>query len=157
MEENLIIEKKLTSMGVDYTQVKPFLFKYLIEIENIIQQKEQDVVNARTILSRSVYTVKSIADELGKSRTTFYSYDKLLQRYVEYSLLESNANNPLQQIETCRETIREMKEKIAFMESRDTREMLLKYQTKYLKDQLKSKDHEIERLRAKLNELCSQK
>ena len=157
MEENLIIEKKLTSMGVDYTQVKPFLFKYLIEIENIIQQKEQDVVNARVILSRSVYTVKSIADELGKSRTTFYSYDKLLQRYVEYSLLESNANNPLQQIETCRETIKEMKEKIAFMESRDTREMLLKFQTKHLKDQLKSKDHEIERLRAKLNELCSQK
>lgn len=155
METDKIIKTKLQAMGEKPDNVKPFLYEYLRQIEAIITQKNEELNHASDMLSKSVYSVKSIAETIGMSRTTFYSYDKLLQRYIEYSLQETEKDNPYIQITELRETIQEQKAIIGLMESRDVSELLLKHQIKELKNRLSERDKEIARLRARVAELSS--
>lgn len=155
MEIDEIIKAKLQAMGEKPENVKPFLYEYLRQIEEIITQKNEELNHATNILSKSVYSVKSIAGTIGMSRTTFYSYDKLLQRYIEYSIQETEKDNPYNQITSLREIIQEQKTKISLMESRDVSELLLKQQIKELQNRLSERDKEITRLRARVAELSS--
>lgn len=155
METDKIIKEKLQAMGENPENIKPFLYDYLRQIESIIKQKNEEQKHAADMLSKSVYNVKFIAKTIGMSRTTFYSYDKLLQRYIEYSIQETEKDNPYNQIDELRELIQEQKAKISLMESRDISELLLKHQIKELQNRLSERDKEITRLRARVAELSS--
>lgn len=100
------IKKKLRKLGVDMESIKPFLVKHLRVVEEEINSRNESKAAALEALNQSDYDVKSIAENTGISRTTFYNYDRLLQKYVEISHDEDYENDPYIQIREMRDIIR---------------------------------------------------
>lgn len=94
MEASERVNAILKKLGVDATDLKKNLVKYLVQIEEVLEQKRTRRATLHQELADSDYTVKSIAQETGISRTTFYSYDGLLQKYVELSHDEDYRDDP---------------------------------------------------------------
>lgn len=135
-------------MDVDATDLKKNLVKYLVQIEGVLEQKRTRRATLHQELADSDYTVKSIAQETGISRTTFYSYDGLLQKYVELSHDEDYRYDPYEQIKSLKETVRRLQEEKALMAKRDCQELLLRSENKRLKEQLADRDKTINSLRS---------
>ena len=138
----------LKKLGVDATDLKKNLVKYLMQIEEVLEQKRTRRATLHQELADSDYTVKSIAQETGISRTTFYSYDGLLQKYVELSHDEDYRDDPYEQIKSLKETVRRLQEEKALMAKRDCQELLLRAENKRLKEQLADRDKTINSLRS---------
>lgn len=147
------IKSKLEMIGVDSEKVKPFQAKYLEEIETIIQAKETMLKEVSNSIKGCTYSVKSIASEIGMSRTTFYSYERLLQKYVEVSIELSAKYNPYKEIEGLKEDVQSLRERVLLMESRDVNVLLLKHENMKLKKTINDKNKEIDRLRSRIVEL----
>ena len=137
----------LKKLGVDATDLKKNLVKYLVQIEEVLEEKRTRRATLHQELTDSDYTVKSIAQETGISRTTFYSYDGLLQKYVELSHDEDYRDDPYEQIKSLKETVRRLQEEKALMAKRDCQELLLRAENKRLKEQLADRDKTINSLR----------
>ena len=103
MEASERVNAILKKMDVDATDLKKNLVKYLVQIEGVLEQKRTRRATLHQELADSDYTVKSIAQETGISRTTFYSYDGLLQKYVELSHDEDYRYDPYEQIKSLKE------------------------------------------------------
>ncbi|WP_037277272.1 hypothetical protein, partial [Ruminococcus albus] len=83
----------------------------------------------------------------GISRTTFYSYDGLLQKYVELSHDEDYRDDLYEQIKTLKEKVHRLQEEKTLMAKRDCQELLLRAENKRLKEQLADRDKTIYSLR----------
>ena len=148
MEASERVNAILKKMDVDATDLKKNLVKYLVQIEGVLEQKRTRRATLHQELADSDYTVKSIAQETGISRTTFYSYDGLLQKYVELSHDEDYRYDPYEQIKSLKETVRRLQEEKALMAKRDCQELLLRSENKRLKEQLADRDKTINSLRS---------
>ncbi len=148
MEASERVNAILKKLGVDATDLKKNLVKYLVQIEEVLEQKRTRRATLHQELADSDYTVKSIAQETGISRTTFYSYDGLLQKYVELSHDEDYRDDPYEQIKSLKETVRRLQEEKALMARRDCKELLLRAENKRLKEQLADRDKTINSLRS---------
>ena len=148
MEASERVNAILKKMDVDATNLKKNLVKYLVQIEGVLEQKRTRRATLHQELADSDYTVKSIAQETGISRTTFYSYDGLLQKYVELSHDEDYRYDPYEQIKSLKETVRRLQEEKALMAKRDCQELLLRSENKRLKEQLADRDKTINSLRS---------
>lgn len=148
MEVSERVNAILKKLGVDATDLKKNLVKYLVQIEEVLEQKRPRRATLYQELADSNYTVKSIAQETGISRTTFYSYDGLLQKYVELSHDEDYRDDPYEQIKSLKETVRRLQEEKALMARRDCKELLLRAENKRLKEQLADRDKTINSLRS---------
>ena len=148
MEASERVNAILKKLGVDATDLKKNLVKYLVQIEEVLEQKRTRRATLHQELADSDYTVKSIAQETGISRTTFYSYDGLLQKYVELSHDEDYRDDPYEQIKSLKETVRRLQEEKALMARRDCQELLLRAENKRLKEQLADRDKTINSLRS---------
>lgn len=153
MDKEKIIREKLAAIDVEFDMLKQFQKDYLYQIEDIIQKKDQILQEIPCLIKSSIYSIKSISQEIGMARTTFYNYSGLLQRYVEYSLTKSEKINPYKEIEKLKQTVQELKSKIFLLETRDIDVLLLKKENKQLKSTIKEKNKEIERLRGRVIEL----
>lgn len=148
MEASERVNAILKKLGVDATDLKKNLVKYLVQIEEVLEQKRARRATLHQELADSDYTVKSIAQETGISRTTFYSYDGLLQKYVELSHDEDYRDDPYEQIKSLKETVRRLQEEKTLMARRDCQELLLRAENKRLKEQLADRDKTINSLRS---------
>ena len=148
MEASERVNAILKKLGVDATDLKKNLVKYLMQIEEVLEQKRTRRATLHQELADSDYTVKSIAQETGISRTTFYSYDGLLQKYVELSHDEDYRDDPYEQIKSLKETVHRLQEEKTLMARRDCQELLLRAENKRLKEQLADRDKTINSLRS---------
>ena len=148
MEASERVNAILKKMDVDATDLKKNLVKYLVQIEGVLEQKRTRRATLHQELADSDYTVKSIAQETGISRTTFYSYDGLLQKYVELSHDEDYRYDPYEQNKSLKEPVRRLQEEKALMAKRDCQELLLRSENKRLKEQLADRDKTINSLRS---------
>jgi transposase-like protein len=140
---NIILKK----LDIDATTLKKNLVKYLVQIEEVLEQKRTRRRELLKELTESDYTVKSIAQETGISRTTFYSYDGLLQKYVELSHDEDYRDDLYEQIKSLKEKVHRLQEEKTLMAKRDCQELLLRAENKLLKEQLADRDKTINSLR----------
>ena len=140
---NIILKK----LDIDATTLKKNLVKYLVQIEEVLEQKRTRRRELLKELTESDYTVKSIAQETGISRTTFYSYDGLLQKYVELSHDEDYRDDIYEQIKSLKEKVHRLQEEKTLMAKRDCQELLLRAENKRLKEQLADRDKTINSLR----------
>ena len=85
MEYEELIRENLKAIDEDFDELKPFMQKRLVEVETVIQNRREEQENAVEILKSTDYSLKSIANEIGASRTTLYNHEQLLKRYIEYS------------------------------------------------------------------------
>lgn len=150
MEINYSIKKKLRILGVDIESLKPYLVKHLQKVEEEICTRNDNRSLAMETLRQNDYDVKSIAEATGISRTTFYNYDRLLQRYVELSHENDYKDDLHAQIRNLRETVRMLQEEKALMEQRDCRELQIKAENTRLKQQIADRDKTINNLRKRI-------
>ena len=140
---NIILKK----LDIDATTLKKNLVKYLVQIEEVLEQKRTRRRELLKELTESDYTIKSIAQETDISRTTFYSYDGLLQKYVELSHDEDYRDDLYEQIKSLKEKVHRLQEEKTLMAKRDCQELLLRAENKRLKEQLADRDKTINSLR----------
>lgn len=150
MEVVEIVNCTLRNMGESPENIRDNVLQYLIQIESCIINQESQCEAAAKHLQNTTYDVKSIAALTGIARTTFYNYDKILQRYVDARKNELVESNPYEIIKKQQEIIRSQNNTIALMQSRDCKELILEQQISMLQNQLKEKDKTIDTLRKKL-------
>lgn len=144
------INAKLLLMGTTpYEIQKKSSQKRLLEIEKLITQKDQNRDEAIAKLKKSAYTIKSISDDLGCSRTTLYN-DALLKSYIEFSSIQSDAGNPVKQVDAIKDDMSELRSQVSLMQTRDVNELRLKLQIKDLENKLAESQKMCERLRKKM-------
>ena len=148
METSERVNKMLKKLDVDAALLKKNLVCYLMQIEEILEEKRSRKEILFQELNNNNYTVKSIAQETGISRTTFYSYGGLLQKYVDLSHEEDYKDDPYEQIKSLKETLRRLQQENVLMAQRDCRELLLLAENKRLKEQLADRDKTINSLRS---------
>ncbi len=147
MEIDDAIKSKLNLLGVDSSLLKPYLINYLRTIEEEIQSRHNNRNLARQTLGENDYDVKTIAENTGISRTTFYNYNRILQRYVELSHESDYRDDPYFKIKELKEEIHILQEEKRLMEKRDCRELQLLDENAALKRQLAERDKVISNLK----------
>lgn len=145
-----VIRQKLEDIGESYDGLKLFIQDYLQKIETVAQSYHDNLTIAQKILRGPDFTVAYVAKALGISRTTFYSYNHLLQRYVEHTQELFEQDNPCKLMKSLVDANMLLKEKVALMETRDVRELLLLNENNCLRETIKEKNAEIDRLRTQL-------
>lgn len=160
MDYTAIIIENLNAIGKDYNVLKDKKKQQLAELEALIQKKKAEQDEALAVLDGIDFSVKGIAEELDLSRTTLYSDEQLLRRYLEYSSAKVIAENPLQaknrEIERLQEEKRSLQNKVELMQIRDVDTQIAKEQTKNLANLIKGKDAEIERLNERLRAVSAE-
>ena len=146
MDAEQRIKQKLKKLEVDPNTLKKNIIRYLVTIDELLEQKRNRRADLIKELEGCNYTVKSVALETGISRTTFYSYDGLLQKFVELSHEEDYKEDPYIQIQALRKSIRDLQEEVTLMEKRDCQELKLKAENKRLSKLISDRDKTIERL-----------
>lgn len=151
-----IIKENLKAINEDYDSLKPFMKKHLQTIENAIQERYQKQNTAVNTLKSIDYSLKSIAEEIGASRTTLYNHEQLLKRYIEQSTEAVDTTNPLTQIDKVQKEKSLLQDQITKMMERDVDIELLRMQNRELSTSLEGKNNEIERLQARISELSEE-
>lgn len=156
MEITENIRLKLSEIGENFDEIKPFLQKYLIKIEEIIEQKTNNQLKAVEVLKTNMFSVLSISKELDCSRTTLYNHNNLLKKYIEHSLSSFNENNPIFIQQKAKDNVVSLKNQLNLLINRDIQIEIIKMENIQLQDLIDDKTTEIERLRARIMELSSQ-
>lgn len=156
MEITEIIKENLEKLDEDYDILKPFMQKWLIKIEESIQTKRKSQTEAESILKNMDYTVKSIAEDVGASRTTLYNHEQLLKRYIEISSSMAESSNPYIKIKQIQAEKSIMQEQMNKLMLRDVDIELLKIQLQSLNSILENKNREIKRLESRIMELSDE-
>lgn len=145
-----IIRQKLDRLNVNMDTLPNFMVNHLINIEQVISGKRIRRDELLQEISRTNYDVKSISEETNISRTTFYSYEQLLKRYVQLSHETDYQADAVEQIRQQKATIKDLKEQIHLMESRDLKELQLESENSMLKKQIAEKNKLIDFLKMQL-------
>ncbi|MBR2675731.1 MAG: hypothetical protein IKE28_02295 [Solobacterium sp.] len=156
MENIEIIKAKLNELGEDYDSLKPFMQKWLLKVEEAIQQQELQQKEALEKLKTADYSVKTIAESVGASRTTMYNHQQLLKRYIEHSYQASVSSSPFSAISKLQEDKSLLQEQLSKMIERDVDVELLKMENVSLVNTLEGKNAEIKRLEARVSELSEE-
>lgn len=156
MEYEELIRENLKAIDEDFDELKPFMQKRLVEVETVIQSRREEQENAVEILKSTDYSLKSIANEIGASRTTLYNHEQLLKRYIEYSASITSSTNPLLKIDKIQAEKSLLQEEITKLMERDVDIELMRIQNKELSTSLEGKNTEIERLQKRISELSEE-
>lgn len=156
MEYEELIRENLKAIAEDFDELKPFMQKRLVEVETVIQNRREEQENAVEILKSTDYSLKSIANEIGASRTTLYNHEQLLKRYIEYSASIASSTNPLLKIDKIQAEKSLLQEEITKLMERDVDIELMRIQNKELSTSLEGKNTEIERLQKRISELSEE-
>lgn len=105
------IRKKLKDLNINFDSLKIHEKERLVEIEGAILKIRNERDEAIRLLSLEPYNLKTIANLIGCSRTTFYN-NKILKTYIEYSLTLEDKNNPVVLLEKCRKAKTRTDEKL---------------------------------------------
>ena len=138
------VNKKLQDMGV--SNISDTIKKHLYKIEELISAKDSELNGLSKKMHDCDYDVKSIAEQVGLARATFYKYD-VLQKYVVYSKVQSRKNNPYAEIERLKQIIQEQKDTISLFEQRDCNMMLLEEKNQQQAKIIQEQNDTIERLK----------
>lgn len=154
MEEKIIenIKEKLVVMGDSYDSLNDNMKEYLYNIESSIQKKDTDVNKSVDTIKESVYSVSSLSTEIGPGRTTYYKHNKLLQRYVEFSLENSKKINPYFKILKLEEEVSKRNQKIELLKGKDLELILEKKKNLEYENEINKLLEENNELRNKLLE-----
>lgn len=139
-----IVNKKLQDMGV--SNISDTIKKHLYKIEELISAKDSELNGLSKKMHDCDDDVKSIAEQVGLARATFYKYD-VLQKYVVYSKVQSRKNNPYAEIERLKQIIQEQKDTISLFEQRDCNMMLLEEKNQQQAKIIQEQNDTIERLK----------
>lgn len=156
MEHEELIRENLKAINEDFDTLKPFMKKRLFEVEHVIQNRRECQEKAIEALKTTNYTLKSIAAEIGASRTTLYNHEQLLKRYIEQSAAVASAFNPLAQIDKVQSDKAILQEEVTKLMERDVDTELMRIQNRELSTALEGKNAEIERLQARISELSEE-
>lgn len=156
MEYEKLIRENLTAINEDFDGLKPAMQKRIVEIETIIQNRCLQQENAINTLKTTDFTLKSIAEEIGASRTTLYNHEQLLKRYIEQSISTANDSNPITIIDKVQKEKSLLQSQIDKMMHRDLDMELLKLQNRELASTLEGKNAEITRLQYRISELSNE-
>lgn len=156
MEYEELIRKNLKAIDEDFDELKPFMQKRLVEVETVIQNRREEQENAVEILKSTDYSLKSIANEIGASRTTLYNHEQLLKRYIEHSAAIASSSNPLLKVDKVQSEKSLLQEEITKLMERDVDLELMRIQNRELSTSLEGKNAEIERLQKRISELSEE-
>lgn len=156
MEYEELIRENLKAIDEDFDELKPFMQKRLVEVETVIQNRREDQENAVEILKSTDYSLKSIANEIGASRTTLYNHEQLLKRYIEHSAAIASSSNPLLKVDKVQSEKSLLQEEITKLMERDVDLELMRIQNRELSTSLEGKNSEIERLQKRISELSEE-
>jgi predicted nucleic acid-binding Zn-ribbon protein len=106
-------------------------------------------------MKKNKFSVSSITNEIGGSRTVYYNHNSLLNRYIEYSSERFNKKNYEMKIVTMSEQIKSLKEDIGLLHLRDVDVKLIEEKNKRLNDKLKASKKEIERQKLRVSNLSN--
>ena len=147
MEIDERIRRKLKQLERDMDTLKPFLLQHLRTIEGALSSIAEQRKHEYAMLRLCDYDVLSLAQSTGISRSTFYNYDRLLQRYVVLSHDLDFKDDPIRIATDLREMVHMLREEKALMEKRDCRELQMKDEISRLNQQLADRDKTIDNLR----------
>lgn len=150
------VKQNLAAINEEYDSLKPFMQKWLVKVEEAIQKRVQIQLEAVESLRSVDYSVKSISEDVGASRTTMYNHEQLLKRYVEYSTTKAAAQSPFADVAKLQEEKAVLQDQIKKMMVRDVDVELLKMQLRSLNTTLEGKNEEIKRLEARIEELSEE-
>lgn len=156
MEYEELIRENLKAIDEDFDELKPFMQKRLVEVETVIQNRREEQENAVEILKSTDYSLKSIANEIGASRTTLYNHEQLLKRYIEHSAAIASSSNPLLKVDKVQSEKSLLQEEITKLMERDVDLELMRIQNRELSTSLEGKNAEIERLQKRISELSEE-
>lgn len=156
MEYEELIRENLKAIDEDFDELKPFMQKRLVEVETVIQNRREEQENAVEILKSTDYSLKSIANEIGASRTTLYNHEQLLKRYIEHSAAIASSSNPLLKVDKVQSEKSLLQEEITKLMERDVDLELMRIQNRELSTSLEGKNSEIERLQKRISELSEE-
>lgn len=156
MEYEEQIRENLKAIDEDFDELKPFMQKRLVEVETVIQNRREEQENAVEILKSTDYSLKSIANEIGASRTTLYNHEQLLKRYIEHSAAIASSSNPLLKVDKVQSEKSLLQEEITKLMERDVDLELMRIQNRELSTSLEGKNSEIERLQKRISELSEE-
>lgn len=151
------VKNKLEQLDIDIEQLPDFLVKHLVNIEDVITEKNNRRNELLFEIDKCNYDVSSISEATLISRTTFYSYDHLLKKYVRLSHNIDYRNDTREKIHKQNEIIQNLKEQNHLMRTRDLQELKLQSENSMLKRQIAEKDKIIKSLTQQLGFTTSKK
>ena len=148
-----LISHNLTAIGESLEHIPVHVLKYLEEIQEVIDQKEQQQHEALSLIKSSSITVSSVMATLGYSRNTAYRYGGILQRYIEHASACLSKTNLLHTIEALRQEIRDKDKQLALVVESNVANLQLQDQVAQLEGVIADKNTRIEQLQKRVNEL----
>lgn len=150
------IRQKLSEIGENYDDLKPFMKEYLEQIEKYIESKDDMQKEAIIALKNASYNISDVSQHLGCSRTTLYNHNQLLKRYINISVLESEKKDPFAICEEIKKSRQQLQEQLNLMENRDIDIEIQRHEKQVLLNKISEQSNEIERLRARVHELSEE-
>lgn len=149
------IEEKLKVLGFQIKDIKEYLFTRLVSIESAIQEQEKQYFDGIDLISKSNYSVKSIAELTNCSRTTLYN-NPLLTKYIELSLKQfQDKKNPIN-ADSLVEEKNILTKQIQMMEIRDIHDTVKEIEYEQLKERIATLEKDKETLYLRLNRLTKE-
>lgn len=127
--------------------------EYLIRIEKIIQERKQRREELLKEYKALKISIKGITDECNISRQTIYNNKEILQTYINNALQEQEKEDIFYSINSLREQIESLEQKIFKMRVRDLDIEKQQYLIDEQNNILKNKDSTIEALEKRNMEL----
>lgn len=150
------VRQNLSAINEDYDALKPFMQKWVMKVEEAIQERAKTQADAAEALRSADYSVKAISETVGASRTTMYNHEQLLKRYIEQSTAKAMAQSPLSDVARLQDEKAILQEQIRKLMARDVDVELVKMQNRSLSTTLEGKNAEIKRLEARIKELSEE-
>lgn len=135
------VAQKLKTIGFEQTTMPKETYKQLLIIEkwfeNAVQKRQDLLEEAR----KTKFNLSTVAKATGCSRRTLYNNNQILKKYIEYSALRANEEDPRVEIEKLKQQNKELQEKIALLEAHDIELMVDKHDF----EQAKNKNAELQK------------
>ena len=133
-----IVMSNLKTIGINYEQLKEDTQVWLEKIEQVIQDKKNQINKCLTTLKDVSFDLSSIAKALNTSRQNLYSSRKgILRQYIEIATKDV-PTTPFQQIDKLREEKSNLQEDIELLMIKDVKNELLLKQVDELRLALKT-------------------
>ena len=141
-----VIKEKLEYLNEDYNTLSDRVIKYLITIETIINDKKTISEDAISTIKENKINLNTISTVMGISRTTLYN-NKVLKKYINYSIDMENENNPYCMIEKLKSSKKELENQIFDMVDRDINIEFMNQEIIQLKNEIHKKIEECNRMK----------
>lgn len=150
-----VIKEKLEYLNEDYNTLSDRVIKYLITIETIINDKKTISEDAISTIKENKINLNTISTVMGISRTTLYN-NKVLKKYINYSIDMENENNPYCMIEKLKSSKKELENQIFDMVDRDINIEFMNQEIIQLKNEIHKKIEECNRMKERRNVILAE-